>query len=43
MPGLPLCRPDLLGECMRGWIQAYGGMQPVTLPPDRRGNPRRRR
>ena len=30
--------PGLLGEFMRGWINAYGGMLPITLPPDRRGN-----
>ena len=31
--------PGLIGDIMRAWINAYGGMQPIPLPPDRRGNP----
>jgi lysophospholipid acyltransferase (LPLAT)-like uncharacterized protein len=38
-PGASFVPPGLLGEVMRGWLHGYGGMQPFTLPPDRRGNP----
>jgi lysophospholipid acyltransferase (LPLAT)-like uncharacterized protein len=37
--GLSFVPPGLLGDAMRGWLAGHGSMAPVTLPPDRQGNP----